>query len=400
MTLKQKNLIDIDAIQKSLTALKQYVEAEEYRGWDPYDGLNSRILRFFWPFSKMKIGRLMWIQFFKKSMVNFRRMLIVPKELNPKAVALFISGYCSLYRTNHNREVFTKAQKLGELLLTMASKGYENACWGYNFDWQARAGFKSAYTPTSVVTSFAGSALLDLYEITGNELFFDTAYSSCQFILKDINRTAGSNGTFCFSYSPNDHSQVYNASLLASKLLARMYSVSKEKHLAENARASVEYCCERQSSDGSWMYSPESYHQWIDNFHTGFNLESIAEYERCTKEKSFSKNLSLGFEYYINTFFTPDGIVKYYNNSTYPIDIHAIAQFLSTVTTLGKLQQKEELVAAVFNWTIENMQDKSGYFYFQRKKRCTNKIPYMRWSQAWMFYALSKLYCCFFNEKV
>lgn len=386
------NEVKIQKISHSLQALKTYIESEKYSGWDPYDGLNSRVLRLFKPLSKNRIVRLLWIQFFKKSRLNFRRLLRVPKEYNPKAVALFLSGYCSLYRTNVDKENLAKAKDIGKLLITLNSKGYKNACWGYNFDWQARSGFKPAYTPTSVVTSFAGCALLDLFEITGDTRFYEAAYSACKFILEDINRTAGSNGTFCFSYSPNDTSQVYNASLLASKLLARMYSVCKEPRLVENARASVKYCCDRQASDGSWMYSPEPFHQWIDNFHTGFNLESIAEYERCAEDKSFSQNLSTGFSYYINTFFSPEGIVKYYNNSTYPIDIHAIAQFFSTLSTLGNLQQNEQLIDAVLNWTLENMQHESGYFYFQRKKRSTNKIPYMRWSQAWMFYGLSKLY--------
>jgi len=36
------------------------------------------------------------------------------------------------------------------------------------------------------------------------------------------------------------------------------------------------------------------------------------------------------------------------------------------------------------------MQDKNGYFYYQLKKGISSKIPYMRWAQAWMFYALSE----------
>jgi hypothetical protein len=35
------------------------------------------------------------------------------------------------------------------------------------------------------------------------------------------------------------------------------------------------------------------------------------------------------------------------------------------------------------------MQDKEGYFYYQKRKYFTNKISYMRWTQAWMFFALT-----------
>ena len=38
---------------------------------------------------------------------------------------------------------------------------------------------------------------------------------------------------------------------------------------------------------------------------------------------------------------------------------------------------------------LENMQDENGFFYYQLKKGISSKIPYMRWSNAFMFYAMS-----------
>jgi hypothetical protein len=35
------------------------------------------------------------------------------------------------------------------------------------------------------------------------------------------------------------------------------------------------------------------------------------------------------------------------------------------------------------------MFNKKGYFYYQLKKGVSSKIPYMRWSNAFMFNALS-----------
>jgi len=35
------------------------------------------------------------------------------------------------------------------------------------------------------------------------------------------------------------------------------------------------------------------------------------------------------------------------------------------------------------------MQDKKGYFYYQLKKGMSSKISYMRWSNAFMFNAMS-----------
>ena len=35
--------------------------------------------------------------------------------------------------------------------------------------------------------------------------------------------------------------------------------------------------------------------------------------------------------------------------------------------------------------------DERGFFYYQKRRFYTVKKPYMRWSQAWMLYALARL---------
>jgi hypothetical protein len=45
----------------------------------------------------------------------------------------------------------------------------------------------------------------------------------------------------------------------------------------------------------------------------------------------------------------------------------------------------------IANWTITEMQDKKGFFYYRKLKTYTNKISFMRWGQAWMFVALTEL---------
>ena len=77
--------------------LKSYCEHQEFKGWDPYDGLNSRLFQAT-PFKHWSFGRLAWIQLFKRNPVNLRRLLLVPKGYNPKGLGLFLTGYCNLYR--------------------------------------------------------------------------------------------------------------------------------------------------------------------------------------------------------------------------------------------------------------------------------------------------------------
>jgi hypothetical protein len=380
--------MELEKINQSFLQLKAYVEREEYRGWDPYDGLNSAFFQRL-PFRKVPLARLAWIQFFKRSRINFRSLFGVEKGFNSKGLGLFLSGYCNLYQQDPREEYKQKIYFLVGKIVELHSKGYSGMCWGYNFDWQARAFFQPRFTPTVVATTYVAYALLDAYDVFKEQAWLKYARSACDFVLNDLNRTYDQDGDFCFSYSPLDKTQVFNASLLGSRLLSRVYAHTKEEILAEEASKSVSFCCKQQKENGAWGYGTLPFHQWIDNFHTGFNLECIYEFQKYTGNKTFNTCLLKGFEYYVNTFFTEQGQSKYYNDTLYPIDIHAPAQLIVTLIRMGKLEEYLPLVNRVVLWTIQNMQDKRGYFYYQLKSTGSSKIPYMRWAQAWMFFSLS-----------
>lgn len=373
---------------ESFEKLKQYCETENFKGWDPYDGLNSKVFKAL-QMDKVQFFRLAWIQLFKRNPINLRKIFLVPKEYNPKGLGLFLTGYCNLYKADPKAEYLRQINFLATKIIELKIPGFSGACWGYNFDWQSRSLFFPKGTPTVVATSFVSYALMDAYEITKNKIYLETALSSADFVLKDLNRTQKEEG-FIFSYSPFNQTQVYNASLLGSRLLARIYSYTKNEVLLEVTRASIVACVKEQREDGAWVYGEQKSQNWIDSFHTGYNLESINEYQKYSGDNSFQNYIDKGLRYYLKNFFLENGIPKYYDNNIYPIDIHATAQLIPTLYRLDKLKENHELIESVLNWTIANMQDKrEGYFYYQIKQSISSKIPYMRWSQAWMFYAYS-----------
>lgn len=376
-------------IQESFNLLKSYCEKEEFRGWDPYDGLTSKFFNRLPVLSHKRIPRLAWIQLFKKSPINMRNITGVSKSYNSKGVALFLHGYCLLYRQEQQPAYLQQIHFLAEKLISLQNRSYSGSCWGYYFDWQARAFFQPAHTPTVVATSYAAQALFEAYDGTGRQEYLDTALSSVDFVLKDLNRTYDSHGNFAFSYSPLDHTQVFNASLLGVRLLSRAYAYTKNDTLIDEARKAIRFVCNHQKPDGSWAYGTLPYHQWIDSFHTGFNLECIHDYEIYTGDEDFHKYVMKGMDFYLNNFFCEDGASKYYHNKLYPIDIHAPAQLVVTLSKLDILEKHQHLADKVLSWTIEHMQNAEGYFYYQKKKWLSSKIAYMRWAQAWMFYAMA-----------
>ncbi len=380
-----------DKVLKSFIALKKFVEQEDYKGWDPFDGLNSKLFQKIPLLKRNKWARLAWLQFFKRSPLNFRRMVLVPKEENPKGLALFLLGYINLYQSNPSDKIKKNIKQLSERLIRLQSKGYSGAAWGYNFDWQARAFFQPKFTPTSVATSFSVEALLKASEILNDKKLLKTALSSKDFILHDLNRTYDHDGDFIFSYSPLDQTQVFNAGLLSAKTLILLFEKTGEKKLKETAEKVFSYVAKRQNPDGSWVYGTLSHHQWIDSFHTGYNLEAFLLYQKITADEQFNPVIQKGMNYYLTNFFTSEGVPKYFHNRIYPVDLHATAQLIVTLKKAELFDRYKALVEKVVNWSVENMQSEQGYFYYQKLPLYTNKIPYMRWTQAWMFYALTFL---------
>ncbi|OQX99077.1 MAG: delta-aminolevulinic acid dehydratase, partial [Bacteroidetes bacterium 4572_128] len=140
--------------------------------------------------------------------------------------------------------------------------------------------------------------------------YLETALSSCNFIINNLNRTKKEKG-FIFSYSPFDNTRVYNASLIGSRLLARSYFYTKKSELIELSKNSVISCANEQKEDGSWIYGELKVQNWVDSFHTGYNLECINEYQKYSQDFSFEKNLKIGLNYYKKNFFLEDGTPKY-----------------------------------------------------------------------------------------
>ena len=128
---------------------------------------------------------------------------------------------------------------------------------------------------------------------------------------------------------------------------------------------------------------------WIDSFHTGYNLDALIAYEEMTGDTTYHNAIDRGFKFYIENFFESDGCPKYYHDKKYPVDIHCPGQLFTTLFRLHKMDQYQGLAENVLDWTLTNMWDRKGYFYYQLKKGVNSRIPYMRWSNAFMFNALS-----------
>ena len=372
-------------VSKEIEALCFYVEQRDFAGFDPYDALNSSLVRI--ASLNLKYGRIAWTQLLRRLPVNIRPLIGVRKGHNPKGIGLFLAGYARLAAIGSKRDHKATIDHLVNLLHRDKSVGCSGNSWGYNFSWQSRAFYLPKYTPTIVNSSFIGHALLDAYELLGEQRFLDLAVPIADFLLRDLNRTSDGDA-FCFSYTPIDNTAVHNANLLGASLLIRLYHETRDKAHRDAALGSLAYSMKRQREDGSWYYAEAEIQRWVDSFHTGFNLEAIRWFLKCGEAEEYRSAYVGGVQFYADNFFLLDGTPKYYHDSVYPIDIHAPAEAVSFFS--GEGPEYGEQTDVVLKWMLTHMRDQEGYFYFRKGRRTTNKVSYMRWTQAWAFRALTE----------
>lgn len=380
----------MDKLLSSVTNLQKYIKGQEYRGFDPYDALNSPMFKL--PVLRSsKVIRLVFQQIIKRLPVNLRYLFGIKKGCNPVTLGLAIQAYSYLAYIFPGDEMYlNEIHLLLDDLEKISSKGFSGICWGYDFDWEAKYAKIPAYTPTIVATGIITNSLIESFKLLKIQRTYEMCKSSCEFIDKDLNRNYEGN-TFCWSYSPYDNQKVFNATLKGARLFSQVYSFdNNEKELLEQARQTVSFVLNSQNDDGSWSYSKGDSRTWVDNFHTGYVLDCLLEYRNNTGDFSPESAFTKGFELYVNSFFEEGRIPRYYNNSLYPVDSTSVAQSIITLSNFNRL----DLATNVIEWAISNMQSPDGYFYFQKHRYYTNRISYMRWSNAWMFTALTKfLYC-------
>jgi len=373
--------------------LWQWCREQGFAGYDPYDGLNSGWFQAT-PLNRSRLARLAWTQFHKRSPVNVRPLVRIPRERNAKGIALFALAALAEYRRSQTKEAEVEARELLDDLMWMRLKGFKGAAWGYNFDWQSRSFFAPRGTPTVVPTAFAARALCEAAEVLGHEEYLPFARTICDFILNDLNRSEETEGEVCFSYSPLDQTRVFNASLLAGETLARVGKLAGEPSLCEWAMRVARYAIRRQRADGSWAYGGDDYQSWADGFHTAFVLGSLSRIaDACESARDdLQPALVRGYEFWQERFFLADGWPKYYPDRLYPADAHSAASAIVTLVELrGRIPGTMLLAEKIGQWAVGNLRDSRGYFHYQRRRFYTVRIPYMRWSQSWMAYGLARL---------
>ncbi|MGB8065778.1 MAG: hypothetical protein WCF26_28090 [Candidatus Sulfotelmatobacter sp.] len=385
-------------IARAIHDLQNWIEVRDYAGYEPYDILNSPLL------SRvgLRFPALSWalIQVAKKFGGNrLRGWLRVPPSTNPKALGLMLAGYCDQFRSG--ADCSAQMRDLKSRLRRLRSPSERDFCWGYDWNFVSLRGpVLPAYQPNAIATVFCAQALLDLAQVSGDEGALEMAASAGRFIVTRLIRSVDTATDLCFSYTPLHASKIYNSSALCAAFLLRLGLQINNREYQELAKRALHYLVAEQQPTGSWFYGAGRMQRWIDGFHTGYNLEALLAYRRLSGDASVDAPLRRGFEFYQNQLFDMDGAPKYLHNSRYPIDVHSCSQAILTFATFAPEDTgARDKAVAVAEWTLDHMRAPEGYFYYQIHRWTRNRAAYMRWGQAWMFRALTRLETLFSGQE-
>jgi hypothetical protein len=386
----------VDRIAKSASAVQTWVEEHNYRGYEPFDGLSSPLRAL--TFRNLLAERILQ-QAVRQSPINIRPLIGIKPLDSTKGQGMMASGYLLLHRATGDSKYFAKAKECLRWLDRNKSAKFEKHSWANFFDFSSRGGAYHKDDSIIVWTSQIAQTYMEAFEQSQDPWFLEVAVSACEWIMS-LPREQTNTG-ICISYFAHAQESIHNASMLGAAALARAGRITGRRDYMDLAREAMRYSCVRMLDSGAWWYAEDEQFHWIDNFHTGYNLDSLKCYIENSKDNEFSEQLGRGLKFFKENFFLPSGCPKYYHNRAYPIDIQCAAQAVDTLAYFSQ-EDAESLTLGVrvAEWTIANMQSRSGYFYYRKYPiGVTAKTPMLHWGQATMFRGLSHLILRLRGEK-
>ena len=375
------------ALEETIGRLERWGSERDWSGPDPYDALNAP------GWARMKrsrLGRRVLTQAVKRSPLDLRPVLRIEPQRDAATLGHLLSAYSRL----DDVAGIDRDAAIGTILdwlRSMRIPDRRRPCWGYHFEVQTGLASYSSTTPNTIATAFVAHGLIDVAEQSGTHAADELAIGAGQFFLEDIGLTRTDAGAY-FGYFPGYDKPIHNANLLACSVLARLAAMFDRTDFADAAREGVRHALAHQRPDGSWPYAEVPGNAWVDGFHTGYVLDSLYHCAAALEDSEAWDRYDRGLRFYDERLVEPDGTPRNNVERRYPIDAQSAAQAIHTFClAAGRRNGSLDRAWRVHDLAVRTMLRPDGAFAYQRHRTFTNRIPHVRWVQAPMLAALSRL---------
>jgi hypothetical protein len=392
----------IESLHTCCTRFLHWLDQVGYESHDPYDiwgtryGLWSRKVYY----AKGKLGiplvaPLVAVDLFWPSL----RRLFTKKSRYATCDAQLLLAFLNLYQVTGEAGHLERAIALGEEIMGYSIPGFRGPCWGYPFDWQNNKDeVWPKNTPYITCTPYCYEAYLGLFEETGNLKYQEWVRGIAEFVHGDLKDLPTGPDTAAGSYSPFDQRQVVNATAYRAFVLADAGKRFGRKDYLDASRRNLNFVLESQAADGSWLYAMNEKKGYIDNFHTCFNLKNLFKIHRISPEPRIENSIRLGFAYYWKHLIDADGNPKPFavkpRMQLAKLEMYDFAEGITLGALIGDMiPEARNLAGSLADKLIHEHQLPAGHFVTRVfRSGIRHRFPFLRWSQAQLFYALTNLW--------
>jgi hypothetical protein len=334
---------------------------------------------------------------FEAFVPSARRLFWVPQRF-PIADAHYAMGFASLSRTSREHRHYRRAAHFLEVLRNTSSARFENAGWGYPFDWETRGGTITRGTPLITTLPYVYEAFREVYRLDKAEQWRKVMWSIARHALLDYRdiETSPRAATCAYTPSSDDPAGVINASAYRAFILTSAALDFSEVKYSEIAERNMNFVLESQNADGSWYYSTDGRRDFVDHFHTCFVLKALAKIETLTGESRCTEAIERGVDYYVRQLFDeqrlPKPFAKAPRLTVYRRELYDYAECLNLATLLrGRFPKLDAILLTVLQDVLDRWQKPDGSFRSRQLLIGWDDVPMHRWAQAQMFRSLSLL---------
>jgi hypothetical protein len=368
--------------------LEELLRTHDYKGWDPFDLPNAPLLR--------ALPEGWWLPQLALSKVGsravpdwLRRALRVPPIEDPKIYACAYFGY----RHWQSPDSGERARQMIDRLVAMAVREPDGAHWGYDYTWATRARDVNPRGASALVPgAFAIFALLDDMAVTGEGTHRELISRALDYFL-ERHRRSNRSGAF-LAYFPGASINTHNANLLGCAALSLGGRILGRDDLLEIAADAATTSVKAVDAGGYLPYADHPSGDWTDCFHHLYVIAcaTIIQLANPNVDREFFSDADRRLRRYLRrAFLRDDGLINYYPGRLHPIDPHNYAAAAIFALLLGEeADLAPEAAEPLLRRLDELMWDpRHGRYHFRRSSRMTDSRLFLRWTQAWMFAALS-----------
>ena len=291
----------ISEVNDPVAQIRRWGEARDWRGYDPYDALNSPFV----PYLTLgtAFGRRVLTQVVKRLPSQPPTAAPHPACLQRQGARARRFGLRAACGRARRRQRRRGRAPLARWLVSDAVVDGVGLAWGYHFDVRpassatrrgrrTRSRRRSSPTRSSTASSSSGRAR-----------FGDAAREAASFLVDHM--LDNDEDSPFFRYVQEERELVHNANLLACSVVVRT-SALRDEPLDERVAAAVATSVEAQRADGSWPYAAGPVGRLGRQLPHGLRAR-VARALRGDWSKALDPALQRGFDYWERELFLPDG---------------------------------------------------------------------------------------------